>query len=488
MRSPRRVKDVESLTGRVAALNRFISKSSNKCQEFLKAIKEVGRNFKWTEECEEAFQNIKKYLSSPPMLSNPNEGETLILYLAVSDFAASAEVELGALVVIPRTEEVGLESQNSAPWWSLFMDGASNGDGVEAGIELISPEAHKIRRATHLAFHATNNDAEYEALINDKRERYQAKGLRTELYLKCAQRIIVRFNEVRLELIPRGQNEGADELAKLGSRRETTLLGIVPLEIQRQPSVPEHECQGYANYDNSPVASLTSLMSPWPFSMWGIDMIGELPKARGGVKYAVVAVDYFTKWAEAESLATITEKKLREFVHRAIAKLEEKKGIWQEELAQVLWSYKTTPRTTTRETLFSLVYGCEAMVPVEVGAGSFRRGNYESEANEVNHRLYMDMIEETRENAQIRVAAYQQRTTRHYNSKVRARTFKGGDLVLRRVMPNTKVVSHGVFGANWEGPYKIKSVLWERTYHLNDMQDKLIPRAWNAEHLRKYYQ
>ncbi|XP_074337528.1 uncharacterized protein LOC141674727 [Apium graveolens] len=191
--------------------------------------------------------------------------------------------------------------------------------------------------------------------------------------------------------------------------------------------------------------------------MWGIDLIGELPKARGGVKYAVVVVDYFTKWAEAGPLATMTAKKLREFVHRAI--LEEKKGAWPEELAQVLWSYNTTPRTTTGETPFSLVYGCEAMVPVEVGSGSFRRDNYDSEANEVNHRPYLDMIEETREDAQIRVAAYQQRIARHYNSKVRARTFKVGDLVLRRVMPNTKVVSHGVFGANWEGSYKIKSVL-----------------------------
>ncbi|XP_074327188.1 uncharacterized protein LOC141665105 [Apium graveolens] len=70
---------------------------------------------------------------------------------------------------------------------------------------------------------------------------YQAKGPRTKLYLKYAQRIIARFNEVRLELIPHGKNEGADELAKLGSYREATLLGVMPLDIQRQPSVPEHE-------------------------------------------------------------------------------------------------------------------------------------------------------------------------------------------------------------------------------------------------------
>ncbi|XP_074351503.1 uncharacterized protein LOC141690618 [Apium graveolens] len=181
------------------------------------------------------------------------KGQALADFLL--EFPPHQEVEPGALIVIPRTEEVGLERQNSAPLWSLFVDGASNCDGAGAGIELISPEAHKIRRVTHLAFHATNNDAEYEALINGlklalemKVENlnvfsdsmivvyqinggYQAKEPRTELYLKCAQRIIARFNEMRLELIPRGQNEGADKLAKLGSRRKSTLLGTVPLDI-----------------------------------------------------------------------------------------------------------------------------------------------------------------------------------------------------------------------------------------------------------------
>ncbi|XP_074326570.1 uncharacterized protein LOC141664514 [Apium graveolens] len=480
MRSPRRVKDVQSLTGRVAALNRFISKSSDKCQKFFKAIKRAGRNFKWTEECEEAFQNIKKHLSSPPMLSNPKAGETLTLYLAVSDFTISAvlvreeddvqlpvyyvskrladaetrytsleklayalilasrklrpyfqahkievrtsyplrqvmhkpessgrmlkwtvelgqfevdykprtvikgqaladfvlefpphqEVEPGALVVIPSTEEVGLERQNSAAWWSLYVDGASNDDGAGAGIELISPEAHKIRRATHLAFHATNNDDEYEALINGlklalemKVENlnvfsdsiimvyqinggYQAKGPRTELYLKCAQRIIARFNEVRLELIPRGQNEGADELAKLGSRRESTLLGTVPLDIQRQPSVPEHE-----------VGSLSNELGPtWMTSILAYIREGSLPDEKNEarrIKYKAARYVIYDKIlyirgfsvplpkciygeecnyilrevhegicgnhsGEAEPLATITAKKLREFVYRAI--------------------------------------------------------------------------------------------------------------------------------------------------------------------------
>ncbi|XP_074354564.1 uncharacterized protein LOC141693377 [Apium graveolens] len=224
-----------------------------------------GRMLKWTVELGQFEVDYKPRTAI--------KGQALTDF--VLEFPPHQEVEPGALVVIPSIEEAGLESQNSFPWWSLFMDGASNGDGAGAGIELISPEAYKIRRATHLAFHATNNDAEYKALINGlklavemKVENlnvfsdsmivvyqinggYQAKGPRTELYLKCAQRIITRFNEVRLELIPCGRNEGADELAKLASRREATLLRVVPLDIQRQPSVPENEV-GSLNDNLSP--------------------------------------------------------------------------------------------------------------------------------------------------------------------------------------------------------------------------------------------
>ncbi|XP_074327918.1 uncharacterized protein LOC141665832 [Apium graveolens] len=134
-----------------------------------------------------------------------------------------------------------------------------------------------------------------------------------------------------------------------------------------------------------------------------------------------------------------------------------------------MWSYNTTPRSTTGETPFMLTYGYEAMVPVEVGLGSLHRDRYTVEDAEVNQRLHLDLLEETRENSQLRLVAYQQR-------------------VIRKVMPNIKNPQHGVFGANWEGPYKIKAILWKWTYHLEDMEGKLVPRAWNAEHLRKYYQ
>ena len=134
--------------------------------------------------------------------------------------------------------------------------------------------------------------------------------------------------------------------------------------------------------------------------------------------------------------------------HTLKAKLEESKGNWPEELPRVLWSYNTTPWSTMGETPFSLTYGCEAMVLVEVGVGSFRSDHYDPQANEVNHCLYFDMIEESMEDSHARLAAYHQRTARYYNRKVKNHPLRVEDLVLRKVMPNTKVHGHGFFGAN----------------------------------------
>ena len=86
MSSLRMTKEVQSFTRRVAALNRFISKATDKCLPFFKTLKKV---FAWTEECETAFQELKYYLSNPPLLSPSKEGEDLLLYLAVSVTAIS---------------------------------------------------------------------------------------------------------------------------------------------------------------------------------------------------------------------------------------------------------------------------------------------------------------------------------------------------------------------------------------------------------------
>ena len=87
MLPPSNIKDIQRLTGRITVLSRFVSKASEKCQPFFQVLKKA---FQLDAHCKEAFTTLKTYLSSPPVLVSPFEGELLTLYLAVSDFSTSA--------------------------------------------------------------------------------------------------------------------------------------------------------------------------------------------------------------------------------------------------------------------------------------------------------------------------------------------------------------------------------------------------------------
>ncbi|GKB17367.1 reverse transcriptase domain-containing protein [Tanacetum coccineum] len=59
---------------------------------------------------------------------------------------------------------------------------------------------------------------------------------------------------------------------------------------------------------------MTSIMAPWPFYQWGMDILGPLPQPSGKLKFVIVAIDYFTKWIKAKPLARITGKDVKKFV------------------------------------------------------------------------------------------------------------------------------------------------------------------------------
>ena len=84
---PRTAKEVQSLNGKIAALNRFVSKATDKCLPFFHTLR---KSFEWTNECQKAFEDLKKYLSSLPLLSPSKPGEELYLYIVVSQVVVSA--------------------------------------------------------------------------------------------------------------------------------------------------------------------------------------------------------------------------------------------------------------------------------------------------------------------------------------------------------------------------------------------------------------
>ncbi|XP_072084490.1 uncharacterized protein [Arachis hypogaea] len=236
---------------------------------------------------------------------------------------------------------------------------------------------------------------------------------------------------------------------------------------------------------------------------WGVDLLGPFPVGPGQVKYLIVAVDYYTKWIEAEPLATISSSNCRKFMWRQRfssvehpqtngqiesankvillglkKRLDSKKEAWADELASVLWSYRTTEQSATGETPFRLTYGVDAMIPVEIGEPSPRvllKG--------VEEAVEKDLVDETREKAHLSEVALKQRMALRYNTKVlkenlsRTNSSCGAMTSARR--PREK--------ANWEGPYKIKEVIGNDAYKLEKLDGREVPRTWNTGNLRRFY-
>ncbi|XP_010481019.1 PREDICTED: uncharacterized protein LOC104759837 [Camelina sativa] len=334
---PKNAREVQRLTGRIAALNRFISRSTDKCLPFYQLLKTKGK-FEWTEACHSAFNELKNYLSTPPILAKPKLGEILFLYIAVSESAVSGvlvkddrgeqrpifyirkslddaetrypTVEKVALAVVTSARKLRPPNQSGrlTKWaielseydieyrtrpaaksqvladflielpfgeaeptptdpsddrWTLHVDGASSHLGSGIGIRLTSPTGEILEQSFRLRFQATNNVAEYEALIaglklangmqikrirafcdsqlvtNQFSGEYDTKSEPMAAYLGVVKILSKRFDEFELIKIPRGDNAPADALAALASTSDPDLRRIIPVESIDTPSISE---------------------------------------------------------------------------------------------------------------------------------------------------------------------------------------------------------------------------------------------------------
>jgi len=78
------------------------------------------------------------------------------------------------------------------------------------------------------------------------------------------------------------------------------------------------KCQRFAQITKKPPENLSSISSPWPFAKWGVDLVGPMPSEKGNKRFLIVAVDYFTKWAQAEALAGVTTENVTNFLWKSI--------------------------------------------------------------------------------------------------------------------------------------------------------------------------
>ncbi|GJX44437.1 reverse transcriptase domain-containing protein [Tanacetum coccineum] len=149
---------------------------------------------------------------------------------------------------------------------------------------------------------------------------------------------------------------------------------------------------------------------------WGMDILGPLPPARGGAKFVIVAIDYFTKWIEAKPLVRIIGKE--ESDGRYQNPPRKRKAGWVDELPNVLWAHRTSIKQSNGETPFSLTYGSKAVIPAKIGIPTYRTLMIREGYNEEEMRLNLDLLQERRETTVFREEKYKTKMEQYYNKKV----------------------------------------------------------------------
>ncbi|XP_077221658.1 uncharacterized protein LOC143855424 [Tasmannia lanceolata] len=357
----------------------------------------------------------------------------------IAEQLADSPVEDNAFLKsnFPDEEIIDVEEGTSNKKWLMYFDGGVNNQGQGVGAVLVSPWKEYIPISIKLQFKCMNNMAEYEAFI---------AGLEAALVLHVQDPdvfedsilIICQINgrspaSRRFQWAPAHVN--AIEIAArcpVGKPRYTDIKNLISAKGHPPEASGKERRTLQRLGSNFIICELHSLTSPWPFSVWGIDIIGKIyPRSSSGHEYILVAIDYFIKWIEATTYASLASASVVKFIrtniicryglqhelisdngshfkkevvhlceefkikhHKSspyrpqtngavevsnknieviISKMAETYKDYSNKLLYALWAYTTSIRSSIGLTPYSLVYGMEAVLPVELRIPSLRR-------------------------------------------------------------------------------------------------------------------
>uniref|UniRef100_A0A2N9ENF4 Integrase catalytic domain-containing protein n=1 Tax=Fagus sylvatica TaxID=28930 RepID=A0A2N9ENF4_FAGSY len=314
-----------------------------------------------------------------------------------------------------------------------------------------------------------------------------------------------------------------------------------------------HTCQVQANLIHTHPTSLQNMATPWPFHTWGLDLIGPINPASGGCIWILVATEYFTKWVEAIPLRKATGAAVSNFIREHIItrfgipyKLITDNGTpfvnkdvrevlehyrvkhrrstpyypqgngqaeatnrmllrilskmvfdygndWKAHLADVLWAYRSSPKTATGFTPFSLVYGTDTISPTELVVPSPRvmqGSELETDATMCAEARMADLegLDEARDLAKAKAQRNYQKMANVYSKALRVRIFAEGQMVLKAAeFVRRNLPSPSKFSPNWDGPYIIREAHGSGYYRLSKPDGTTLADPINGKWLKHYY-
>ncbi|KAL0427683.1 UNVERIFIED_CONTAM: hypothetical protein Slati_2943100 [Sesamum latifolium] len=294
------------------------------------------------------------------------------------------------------------------PPWKMYFDGASHKEGAGAGVIFVTSEGEVLPYSYTLTQNCSNNVAEYQALIFGRRLAATTDRLleiwklpsdprrRTDIRRRATRFIYYKgtlyrrsFEGIFLRCLSDDEKDQAMEEAHSGVCGAHQSGPKLHFRIKRMgyywPTMVKdcidyakrcQACQIHANLIHQPLELLHPIVASWPFDAWGLDVVGPMTKSSGGHLYILAATDYFSKWAEVVPLKEVKKENVADFIRTNIIYrygvpsllkkvVAKSKRDWHERIGEALWAYRTTVRTPTQSTPYALVYGVEAVLPLE---------------------------------------------------------------------------------------------------------------------------
>ncbi|ONK76037.1 uncharacterized protein A4U43_C03F23200 [Asparagus officinalis] len=363
LQPPRNLKELRGLQGRLAYIRHFISNLSGKCQPFSRLTKK-GKSFIWDDACQKVFEDIKEYLSKPPVLVAPKLGKPFLIYVKTTSHSLSAlltqdddngheqavyylsQTLVGAESRYPMIERECLALVFAIQKMRHYLVGQtiyviSNVNPVR--ISMTQPAFMNWRFAKELGVEYLEAFGDSQLIVKQVQGEYEVRNQDLIPYHKVAIEMAESFEGFFIEYIPRLQNTYADALAALA------VSLAQPPEMEQ--FVTTKSCTGF--YQKMRRKEIRS------------DGEHRDSTTTRRVEHYIARAYNPT----ANGLAEAFNKTIIKFLSKLV---KTNKRDWDDKLGKALWVYCTTVRTPTGTTPYSLVYRCEDVLPLEIQISSLR--------------------------------------------------------------------------------------------------------------------
>ncbi|GJQ95191.1 reverse transcriptase domain-containing protein [Tanacetum coccineum] len=451
---------MQSLSGKLASLNRFLAKSAERALPFFNTLKNITKEnkheYRWTPEAEEAFQQMKRLIMSLPSLTPPFPEETLYAYLAVSTEAVSAVLltdRNGRQCPVQYVSRTLNEAErNYSPLEKLalsLVNMTQEGSGVEIGTYKISFMPRNAVKGQVLAdFLSDAPDGEREdeyfqsPEVSPGIDDTEAWTLYTDGAASSkGSGLLFNWN-----LLERENNQKADVLSKLATVPFHHLTKEILVEVLNERSTEVQEVQTIVEEEGD------NWMTPIiKYLEEGIDLFRQI-MSFGKFTWDLGRIMYDPRALVRTQLNPVGRGKA--------AGQDNGQGddpFRDGQHHMQIWSPKNHCHGQWRTT----------------GMPSYRTLMIREEFNEEEQRLNLDLLQERREAAAIREARYKSKMEQYYNKKVRPAGFRPGEFVYRR-NEASRVEDQGKLGPKWEGPYRLQNHTKMALTKLQTMEDKIV--------------